>query len=168
MSIVARLLLLFTLLPIIEISLLIPLHNAVGGLATFGIICFTALAGTGLTKWQGTAALTRIKETVNSGGLPGEDILDGVLILVAGVTLITPGVLTDSMGLLLLLPPVRRPVRAYIKKRGLEWIKDKGRSSAVHVHSYSTGGGQPEPYSAAREPGVIDITPAEAEAAVES
>ena len=165
MSIVARLLLLFTLLPIVEISLLIPLHNALGGAATFGIICFTALAGTGLTKWQGTAALTRIKETVNAGGLPGEDILDGVLILMAGVTLITPGVLTDAMGLLLLLPFIRRPVRAYVKRRGLKWMEDRSRST-VRVQTFTAGVRRPEP-EATHMPGVIDITPVDVETSAE-
>lgn len=128
MSTIAKLLILFTLIPVAEIGLLIPLHSLIGGWATFGLICFTATLGTILTKWQGGAAFKRIKEAISEGRLPGEEIVDGVLVLLAGVTLITPGVLTDTVGLLLLLPSVRRPVTRYAKKRIMGWIDAKGAS----------------------------------------
>ncbi len=144
MSIVARLLLLFTLMPIVEISLLIPLHGAIGTPATIGMICCTAISGTILTRWQGTEALARIKETLGKGGLPGEEILDGVLVLLAGAMLITPGVLTDVFGLSMLLPFVRRPVRAYVKKRSMKWLDGKAQTYiATDAGHYPSG---PSPY----------------------
>ena len=131
MSTIAKLLLLFTLIPIAEISLLIPLHSLVGDWPTFGIICVTAILGTILTKWQGGAAFGRIKEAISEGRLPGEEIIDGVLVLLAGATLITPGVLTDTVGLLLLLPTLRAPITRYAKKRIMSWIDGKSTSAGV-------------------------------------
>lgn len=158
MTIVARLLLLFTLLPIIEISLLIPLHDAMGSAATVGLVCVTAILGTALTKWQGSAALRRIKEAIGSGKLPGEEIVDGVLVLMAGVTLITPGVLTDTTGLLLLVPFVRAPVRKYAMKRVTAWMENKTTSYVVGGSSSSFGG---SPFGGGGRDDVIDITPEE-------
>lgn len=141
MSIVARLLLIFTLIPIVEISLLIPLHTSIGTWATIGLICTTAISGTILSRWQGTEAINRIKETMGKGGLPGEEILDGVLVLLSGAMLITPGVLTDVVGLSMLLPFVRRPVREYVKRRALKWMDTKAKSYvSVESASYGFGG----------------------------
>ncbi len=170
MSTMAKLLLLFTLIPILEITLLIQLHEVLGTWATMGIICGTALTGTTLTKWQGTMALSRIKETLSQGGMPTEEILDGVLILVSGVMLITPGILTDTAGLLLLLPFVRKPVRAFAKRRVMRWLEEKTRSmvSVEYGEQMGTGAqfhGFEDDLSGGfvdrrgRDPGVIDITP---------
>ncbi len=152
MGIIARLLVLFTIVPIIEITLLVLLHEAVGFWWTFGTVCATASLGTILTRWQGTAALRRIKETLSKGQLPGEEILDGVLVLLAGATLITPGVLTDTVGLLLLIPAVRRPIRNFVKKRAVKWLDLKAQTYRPRVPSDGGfyGGG---------DPNVIDITP---------
>ncbi len=152
MSIVARLLLLFTLMPIIEISLLIPLHSGIGGWATFALVCVTATLGTIMVKWQGGLALQRIKEAISRGALPGEEIIDGVLVLVAGVTLITPGIVTDTTGLLLLVPFIRKPVRGYAKKKLLSWMELKTESYAFggvgggpSADSFYDGGHGPDP-----------------------
>jgi UPF0716 protein FxsA len=144
MSVVARLLLLFTIMPIIEISLLIPLHNAIGGWATIGIVCATAALGTALTRWQGAAALRRIKDAIRNGQLPGEEIIDGVLVLLSGALLITPGVLTDTTGLLLLIPSLRAPVRRYAMRRLLTWLDAKAfglGGAAPIVDADDLGGG---------------------------
>jgi UPF0716 protein FxsA len=168
------LLLLFTLLPVVEISLLIPLHNAIGNWPTIGLICVTATLGTLLMRWQGGMALRRIKDAVRGGQLPGEEIIDGVLVLMAGVTLITPGVLTDTTGLLLLLPSVRAPVRRYAKRKLLAWLDAKamfgvgatgGPSPLVDGDDLGGGAGFGEPdglFSAGEASHrVVDITPEE-------
>jgi UPF0716 protein FxsA len=152
MGIIARLLVLFTIVPIIEITLLVLLHDAVGFWWTFGTVCMTASLGTLLTRWQGTAALRRIKETLAKGQLPGEEILDGVLVLLAGATLITPGVLTDTVGLLLLIPAIRRPIRNYTKKRAMKWLDLKAQTYRPKVASEGA-------YYDGADPNVIDITP---------
>lgn len=151
MGIIARLLVLFTIVPIVEITLLVLLHDAVGFWVTFGTVCTTAILGTVLTRWQGTAALRRIKETLAGGQLPGEEILDGVLVLLAGATLITPGVLTDTVGLLLLVPAVRKPIREYAKRRAVKWLDLKAQT-------YRPRGPAPAEYFGG-DPDVIDITP---------
>ena len=136
MSVIARLMLIFTLIPIVEISLLVPLHSAIGGWATVGLVCFTAILGTILVRWQGSAALQRIKDAIGEGKIPSDEIIDGLLVVVAGTTLITPGILTDTTGLLLLIPTLRAPVRRGIKKRVMGWLEGQASSSATAYVRY--------------------------------
>lgn len=183
MSLIAKLMLLFTLIPIVEISILIPLHGAIGGWETFALVCTTALLGTFLTRWQGSEALRRIKEAIQQGKLPGDEIIDGVLVLLAGATLITPGVLTDTTGLLLLIPVIRAPVRRALKRRVDHWLADKATTGfdASFGGDFYAGGdaygdayGDPYGYGASGAGGAggdwgrgpaIDITPEGADAA---
>lgn len=125
MSTIAKILAVLTLMPIVEIGLLIPLHNLIGGWWTVGLVVFTAMLGTILIRWQGAAALRRIKEAIGEGRLPSDELLDGVLILLASVALITPGVITDTTGLLLLVPSLRAPVRRLIGRRVSRWLGEK-------------------------------------------
>lgn len=134
MSTLAKLLLVLTLMPILEITLLVGIHNLVGEWWTIGIVICTALLGTLLIKWQGGAALRRIKETIGEGRLPADEILDGVLILAASIALITPGVLTDTTGLLLLVPTLRAPVRRFIARRTKRWLAEKAAPGAFSTH----------------------------------
>ena len=160
MGIIARLLLLFTIVPIVEITLLVLLHDAVGFWWTFGTVCATATLGTFLTRWQGTAALRKIKGALASGQLPGEEILDGVIVLLAGATLITPGVFTDTVGMLLLIPGLRAPIRGYVKRRFMKWLDLKS-----HTYTMPPRGAPHPPHSphsgyyVGRDSDVIDITP---------
>jgi UPF0716 protein FxsA len=154
MGIIAKLLILFTIVPIIEITMLISLHGLVGFWWTFATVCVTATLGTILTRWQGTAALRKIKGALSSGTLPGEEILDGVLVLLAGATLITPGVLTDTVGLLLLIPAVRAPIRRYVKRRFIKWLDLKAQTYTVRAPPVSQAG-----YYVGNDADVIDITP---------
>jgi UPF0716 protein FxsA len=112
--------LVFTVIPFVELALLIYLGAEVLGFwPTLGLVIFTALLGTILVRWQGMKALTRIHRRIGRGQVPADELFDGVLILVAGLLLITPGVLTDIAGLALLFPPIR-----YLLKRQLRrWAK---------------------------------------------
>jgi UPF0716 protein FxsA len=79
----------------------------------------TGVIGAGLVRWQGWRTWRRIQDDLAHGNLPADALQDGLLILVAGVLLITPGVLTDAVGVLLLLPPVRRLVKSRLRR----WFK---------------------------------------------
>ena len=94
-------------LPILEIVLFIEVGGAIGLLPTLGIILLTAVFGVALMRWQGMRALDRLRASVETGGDPVGPIAHGALILVAGMLLVLPGFLTDTLGLLLLIPPVR-------------------------------------------------------------
>ena len=122
MSLIAKLMLLFTLIPILEITLLVRLHAVIGSTWPIVIVCCTAVLGTVLVRWQGRAALNKIKEALGAGKIPGDEIIDGMLVLLAGTTLITPGLLTDTTGLLLLFPVIRAPVRKVIKRKLTAWL----------------------------------------------
>ena len=152
MSWIARLMVVFTVLPILEITLLMYIHSAMGMWTTLGVVLGTATLGTVLSRWQGKAALDSIKRAIQEGQLPGDEIVDGVLVLVAGVLLITPGVITDTTGLLLLIPSLRRPVRGYLKRRFLSWLDQRARS-------YVSGGEEPWRMGGPAGGEVIDITP---------
>ncbi|KQT42923.1 hypothetical protein ASG43_15325 [Aureimonas sp. Leaf454] len=94
-------------LPILEIAVLILVGEQIGLLATLGIVLGSAVLGALLLKRQGFAALGRIRAEAAAGRVPGRDIVHGVMIVVAGVLLLLPGLIGDAVGLLLFLPPVR-------------------------------------------------------------
>lgn len=113
----ARLLALFLLTPVVELALLIQLGDLIGFWPTVGIILVTGFTGTYLAKREGLSAWRRLRAQIDRGGLPGQELLDGVIILIAGALLITPGVLTDVTGFIGLLPFTRAPIRRYVMKR---------------------------------------------------
>ncbi|HUS58346.1 MAG TPA: FxsA family protein [Planctomycetota bacterium] len=111
--------LLFIGLPILELYLLYKLAGATSVLVAVGLLITTGVLGGIAAKWQGVATVHRLAWNLRRGQSPTNAILDGVMILVGGVLLITPGIITDFVGLCLLVPPIRRPLRRYVKKRFL-------------------------------------------------
>ncbi len=103
--------LLFTIVPLVELWLLFQLSGIFGFFPTVFIVLITGVVGAALARWQGWQALSRIQSEMQQGLMPAKALGDGVLILVAGVLLITPGVITDIVGLSLLVPPLRAGVR---------------------------------------------------------
>lgn len=95
-------------LPLIEIYLMIEVGSEIGALATIGLTILTALIGTWLVRLQGFGVLARVRELMRHDEVPALELMDGALILVAGLFLLLPGFLTDAAGFLLLVPPVRR------------------------------------------------------------
>lgn len=112
---------LFVAVPIVEIGLFIQVGGFLGLWPTLAIVILTALAGTTLMRAQGMAALQKLQKNIESGGNPADPIANGAFILVAGLLLLTPGFFTDTVGLLLLVPPVRqaliRAVAARLKSK---------------------------------------------------
>ena len=112
---------LFVAVPIIEIGLFIQVGGFLGLWPTLAIVVLTALVGTALMRAQGMAALQKLQTSIESGGNPADPIANGAFILIAGLLLLTPGFFTDTIGLLLLVPPVRqsliRTVAAQLKAR---------------------------------------------------
>jgi UPF0716 protein FxsA len=115
------LLILFTALPVLELAILIEIGRAISLGPTLGIILFTGVVGAALAKHQGLRTLGRIQAGLAAGEMPTGAMVDGLLILVAGAMLITPGVITDAMGFCLLIPfvqrHIRRALRRYFAKR---------------------------------------------------
>ncbi len=152
-----RLLVLFTLVPLVELALLVWLAEKAGwGLGwTLCLVVLTGVVGAALARHEGLRCLRRVQEKLAAGELPGDPLLDGLMILLAGALLVTPGVLTDGLGFALLLPPFRRVVKRWLARR----FRDR-----VHV-SFPAGGwpqGEDQPAQRDRiiETRVIDV-PAE-------
>lgn len=126
----------FVVVPIAEVAVYIKAAYTIGLWWTILITLGTAILGSFLVRAQGLATLRRFFESTERGELPMEPVIDGVGILVAGVLLLTPGFVTDTMGLLLFVPPFRR---ALIKAAFLRLL----RGAHVHFRVYrNERGGQ--------------------------
>jgi len=117
---VPLLILLFIGLPLIELYVLIRVGSGIGALPTILLSILTAVIGIWLVRHQGFGVLRRVRDLLDRGEVPAIEMMDGALILAAGLCLILPGFLTDSLGFLLLIPPLRRVLIArYIGIRPL-------------------------------------------------
>lgn len=104
-------------IPLLEIAVFVIVGREIGVLATISLVMLTTIAGAVFVRLQGLSMLARMRRTLEEGGLPGRDLVQGFMILVAGFLLLVPGFVTDTFGLLLLLPPVRDAVWAVLKSR---------------------------------------------------
>lgn len=111
-----KLLLLFIIVPAVELVLLIEVGSRIGTVSTLGLIVVTGIMGSYLARLEGIAVLRHMQEEIKHGRLPAGTVVDGVMILVAGALLITPGILTDVFGFLLLFPAFRSFVKALVVK----------------------------------------------------
>ena len=102
------LLLLFIVMPIIEIAIIIQVGSALGFFPTLAMIILTAVVGASLVRSQGLQTLLTVQQRLEKGELPAEQIIEGLMIAIAGVLLLTPGFVTDTLGMLLLLPICRK------------------------------------------------------------
>lgn len=110
-------LLLFLVLPIVEILIIIQVGQAVGGYTAVGLMILISLIGAWLVRREGLWLIRSIQRRLNQGELPTKELVDGLLVAVAGALLLTPGFLTDGIGLLLLFWPTRALVRALVVQR---------------------------------------------------
>ena len=110
-----KILLLFTIIPVIELAVLIKVGGAIGTWNTIMVILVTGVWGAILAKSQGMLVLQRIRENMVAGIMPTEELFNGALILVGGALLLTPGFVTDFLGLIFLIPQTRSMIKHYIK-----------------------------------------------------
>jgi UPF0716 protein FxsA len=137
-------------LPVVELLLLVDIARHIGTLATIGLIAGTGIGGLLLARQQGMGMLARLRRDLAEGRSPGGPIVDGALILVAAVALVLPGVVTDLVGMLLLVPAGRRLVTRFVKQRFARAVR-RGRAGVA----ISTPGG----YDAAARPPMKNVTP---------
>jgi len=119
-----KLFLAFTLIPISELYLLIRIGYYLGAFNTILVVIVTGLLGAYLAKLQGIRTMMRVRESLNRGELPAEEMLDAVLIFIAGIVLITPGFITDLAGLGILLPNTRSWFKRWLRKKFDQWISE--------------------------------------------
>ena len=128
----ARLLLLFVLIPIIELYLLIQLGARIGFMPTIGLIVITGALGATLARQQGLSTLAKIQSELKSGRPPALKMVEGALIVVGGLVLLTPGILTDLFGFAMMVPKIRKSFAEKLKKSfGSSFI----RTSASGFHA---------------------------------
>ena len=112
---------LFILVPLGELALLIEIGKQIGTWPTVAIVVVTGIIGSWMLKWQGISTWRKFRESFSHGGFPGNTILEGLLILIGGAFLLTPGIITDACGFILLIPPSRllvlKVLKAYLKKK---------------------------------------------------
>jgi UPF0716 protein FxsA len=119
-----RLFLLFTLFPILEILILMQISALMGPLTAIILVVGTGFAGASLAKIQGYQTVLRIKENMQQGIMPGDEVFDAFLIFVAGVLLITPGLISDICGILLLIPKTRYVAKLTLTRKIEKLIKN--------------------------------------------
>lgn len=127
-----RLILLFTLVPLIELSLLIEIGRQIGLFSTIAIVIITGIIGAYLAKYEGFRVIYRIRQDMSQGRIPAEGLLDGVIILAGGLLLLTPGLITDVIGFLALIPLSRHYIKQYLKR------KFKQKIDSREIYTYYT------------------------------
>ncbi|MFC1513717.1 FxsA family protein [candidate division KSB1 bacterium] len=121
-----KLLLLFIIVPLIELAILIDIGSRIGVDKTIGLVILTGIIGAYLAKKEGLRIVNDIKEKIQQNEMPADELFNGLIILIAGVLLITPGVITDIFGLLMLFRPTRENFKEKLKNK---------YSSKFKVHS---------------------------------
>jgi UPF0716 protein FxsA len=140
------LLLLFIAVPIVEIAVLLQVGSLIGGLNTLLLIIVTAFVGAALVKQQGAQNWMTMQRKMATGEMPGVEMAVGLLIFLAGVMLITPGFVTDAVGLLFLIPATREPIAKAMLKR----MVVRGQGSASFTQFHYRQGPQGGPHSGRR------------------
>lgn len=112
-----RLLLAFTIIPVVELWLLIRIGAWIGAGPAVALVIMTGIVGATLARREGVHAWAAVRDELTAGRLPGRKLLEALLVLIAGIVLVTPGVLTDAAGLLLLVRPLRSRLVRRIEER---------------------------------------------------
>jgi UPF0716 protein FxsA len=127
----ALILLAFIAVPIVEIALLIEVGGRIGVWPTLAVVVATAVFGTWMLRLQGLSTLRRAQASLANNQFPANEVFDGLCLVFAGALLLTPGFVTDAVGLLLMAPPVR----ALLRTRATGWLQAQDR-----VHMTGMGG----------------------------
>lgn len=143
-----RFFLLFTIIPIAEIYVFIQAGSLIGLFNTIILVILTGIVGAWLARVQGFEIVQKIQLSLAQGQIPARELMEGLMILVGGITLLTPGFITDAFGLLMLIPPTRIAAATFFSK----YIQKLIQSGKVHVH---TSGG-PHDHGKRKEPDAID------------
>ena len=134
------LLLIFIVVPVIEMVILIEVGSRIGAFPTVGLVLLTAVVGVWLLKLQGLLTLSRVQAKLARGELPDTELLEGVMLLIGGTLLLTPGFVTDTIGFICLVPGLRQPIARWILARGV--INTIWARSAAQAGQEPQGPGQ--------------------------
>ena len=151
------LILVFILLPIAEIYVIIQVGQAIGALWTILILIADSIIGARLLSWQGRRVWRQFQQALAEGRVPHSEVLDGVLIIMGGAFLLTPGFITDVFGVVLLLPPTRAFVRRSLARAMLS--PRRARWARVVVHTGPVATARAEPHAEPRPPADRELPP---------
>jgi UPF0716 protein FxsA len=124
-----RLILIFIVVPLIEILLLIEIGSRIGAFNTILVIVLTAILGASMMRQQGFTIMRNIQRDLSQGRMPTGELINGALVLVGGIVLLTPGFFTDAVGFILLIPATR----GFIRKKIQLLIRRKIESGDIHI-----------------------------------
>lgn len=130
-----QLVILFTLIPLVELYILIEVGGMIGALNTILIITATGILGASLAKSQGLQVMRKINLSAEQGRFPAEELIDGLFILLGGFTLLTPGFITDLLGLSMLFPPTRTLYKR-LARRMIENKMETGQWTIIHNRTH--------------------------------
>lgn len=128
-----KVLTLFIVLPVVELAILIETGRHIGTLATLALIVTTGALGAYLARSQGLEVLRQMRAETEVGRLPAEPLVDGVIILLAGAVLLTPGILTDIVGFVCLVPAFRRFLKAMLWRKLKRLVKQNQFQASVNL-----------------------------------
>ncbi len=139
---VGRLFLLFTVVPLVELYLLIAVGRVLGPMATIGLVLVTGAVGAWFARLEGARVIRRWQEAMARQQIPKDGVIDGFLIFIGGLMLITPGILTDIAGLSMVMPPTRRVIAGFVRR----WFERQIAAGRVQVYApgYNGGPGRPQ------------------------
>lgn len=152
--------LMFLAVPIIEIAVFIQVGDQIGLWNTIGIVILTAVLGTWMLRREGISILFRIRENLEANRMPVQEMFDGVCLVVAGALLLTPGFVTDAIGFLLFVPPVRHFLAGAIAARVLANAEVHYTHTHTHTH-HSSGPARPDGRGPIIDGDFTDVTPGE-------
>ena len=137
-----RLFLLFTVVPLVELYLLIAVGRVLGPMATIGLVLVTGAVGAWFARLEGARVIRRWQEAMARQQIPKDGVIDGFLIFIGGLMLITPGILTDIAGLSMVMPPTRRVIAGFVRR----WLERQIAAGRVQVYApdYNGGPGRPQ------------------------
>jgi UPF0716 protein FxsA len=127
-----KLFLIFAVIPLIELGILIKIGTHIGTLNTISLVILTAAIGAYMVRLEGIGVMSRIQQNMQEGQFPAEELINGAMVLVAGALLLTPGVFTDVIGFLMVIPVSRNVIKRLIK----QYIEKNISSGDIHINRF--------------------------------
>lgn len=124
--------LLLLLVPLAELWVIVQVAEGIGVLNAIGLLLLVSIAGAWLLKQQGMATWRRLQATLQRGEMPTNEVTDGAMILFGGALLLTPGFLTDIVGLVLLIPPTRVALKGAMRRLLARWARKRSEARGVY------------------------------------
>jgi UPF0716 protein FxsA len=123
----------FTLIPVVELYLLIKIGTVIGGVNTILVVILTGFAGAWLARMEGMHTMLKVRMNLQQGLMPAEELMDALIIFMAGLVLITPGFITDALGLMMLWPPTRNRFKRFLRHK-FDAMQARGNINITRYH----------------------------------